>query len=302
MSKRDAESRKALFDRMEGRGDVLSIPVEKGAELAALPKDMFAEITYPLFQWWIYGTDTEPSDPRDKMVFVGLKTHQIENSVKRGMNLKNWLDNANKGGRPPSEKKPKVNHARTKRKPSAHSNVDRVLDEEQDKSSSSVCTLSTGEDSPQGVQSPAALPPSIEEARRWLEIHAPECASNGKLYADDEYRTPKGCWPHQYLCVNALDAAKMLAETKLPLVPAMFLEKLQKAITTSDDNAIIGTLTVLHDDVFKRVMLHAYCEDVPNEDDKQKQLEASHRIYKAVNNCATMLDIIHSTDSDPSGE
>ena len=115
MSRQEAQKRLELFERMGGRGDVLSIPAEKGAELAALPKEMFAEILHPLFQWWIHGSDSEPVDPRDRMVFAGLKTHQLENALKRGANLRSWQENAERGGRPTKAKKPNGNHLETKR-------------------------------------------------------------------------------------------------------------------------------------------------------------------------------------------
>lgn len=121
MSKQEAGKRLALFNRMDGRGDVLSIPIEKGSELASLPKEMFADILYPLFQWWVTGAETEPTDPRDRMVFNGLKTHQIENAVKRGANLMSWNANSIRRGRPPKSKKPSGNQMETKWKPSGHS-------------------------------------------------------------------------------------------------------------------------------------------------------------------------------------
>ena len=162
MSRASAETSLALFSRMQGRGDVFSIHIEDGAKLAALPKEMFAEIFYPLFQWWVNGSDVEPSDPRDKMVFNGLKTHQIENAVKRGINLKNWLENASKGGRPKGSKKPSGNQAETKR-----TQLEDTSGKTEDASRSLMsCTLvsSTGSDiSRSGLTPSAHVRPSDDE-------------------------------------------------------------------------------------------------------------------------------------------
>ena len=180
MSRASAETSLALFDRMQGRGDVLSMHVEDGAKLAALPKEMFAEILYPLFQWWINGSKDEPSDPRDKMVFEGLKTHQIENAVKRGVNLRNWADNANKGGRPKATKKPSGNQEETKR---AQLEDSRLKTEDASTSLLSCKSCSpTGSDiSRGGHKPPAHVRPSgeaVEGARKLIANMTPNAYEN----------------------------------------------------------------------------------------------------------------------------
>lgn len=79
----DTKTMLEAFEETGGRGDVLSIPLEKGAALTALPKEMFADILYPLFQWWVNGTCDEPSDARDRMMLEDMKRHQTANAIKR---------------------------------------------------------------------------------------------------------------------------------------------------------------------------------------------------------------------------
>lgn len=110
MSRASAETSLALFDRMQGRGDVFSVSIEDGAGLAALDEETFASILLPVFRWWATGAEDKPSNTLALMMYERLKTHQLENAVRRGVNLKNWLENAHKGGRPKDPEK-------TKRKP-----------------------------------------------------------------------------------------------------------------------------------------------------------------------------------------
>lgn len=53
MSRASAETSLALFDRMQGRGDVFSVSIEDGAGLAALDEETFASILLPVFRWWL---------------------------------------------------------------------------------------------------------------------------------------------------------------------------------------------------------------------------------------------------------
>lgn len=209
MSKQEAGKRLALFNRMDGRGDVLSIPVEKGAELASLPKGMFAEILYPLFQWWVYGTETEPTDPRDRMVFNGLKTHQIENAVKRGANLASWNANSVRGGRPSKDKKPSGNQVETKRVQLE------VLDEvqvEDARASLQSCSSSlAGGGQRVGLTPPVAPPLSVEDAKKTLAMYAPQIMSHAKM------KTSKGAvspWSMRYSQAPS-DAATLMVAAKL---------------------------------------------------------------------------------------
>ena len=125
MSRASAETSLALFDRMQGRGDVFSVSIEDGAGLAALDEKTFASILLPVFRWWATGAEDKPSNTLALMMYERLKTHQLENAVRRGANLKNWLENAHKGGRPKdpekTKRKPIGNQLETKRKPSGHS-------------------------------------------------------------------------------------------------------------------------------------------------------------------------------------
>lgn len=120
MSRASAETSLALFDRMQGRGDVFSISIEDGAALAALDEKAFASILLPVFRWWATGAEDKPSNTLALMMYERLKTHQLENAVRRGVNLKNWLENAHKGGRPKDPEKPSGNQLETNWKPSAN--------------------------------------------------------------------------------------------------------------------------------------------------------------------------------------
>ena len=70
------------------RGDVLSIAREDAARLAALPVEMFAPPFHAILRWFL-GEDAEAvskglTDPRDKMLFDGLREHQRTNAQRRG--------------------------------------------------------------------------------------------------------------------------------------------------------------------------------------------------------------------------
>ena len=210
MSRQEAEKRLALFNRMGGRGDVLSIPVEKGAELASLPKAMLADIIHPLFQWWIYGTETEPTDPRDRMVFNGLNTHQIENAVKRGANLISWNANSVRGGRPPKGKKPSGNQMETKRVQLE------VLDEvqvEDARASLQTCSSSMAGGGKRGGLTPPVAPPlSVEGAKQTLAMYAPQILSHAKM------KTGKAIspWAMRYFGAKSEGATLMVAARLYP--------------------------------------------------------------------------------------
>jgi len=222
MSKQSAETRLALFNRMEGRGDILSIAVEDGAKLAALPKDMFADIYYPLFQWWIKGVDTSFDDPRNQMLFEGLKTHQLENAVKRGTSLKNWVANASKGGRPKKtqkhKKKPSGNQEDTK----GIQLVDASSKTEDASSKSSV--LDTSSSASRAIAHRDGLTPSDrnctspEDARQVLEEYAPPITSHTQCLSDKS--TPKQPkltqWANLYNIRNCHAASVMVAARIFP--------------------------------------------------------------------------------------
>lgn len=181
MSKASADTALALFDRQNGRGDILSIQLEDGVKLAALPKDMFAEILYPLYQWWVKGIDTPPADPRDRMVYEGLKEHQIQNAVKRGVNLNNWHDASLKAAEKKRLKSTKRNPSGIQAESKWNQNKDIVTDEEQDtsSSSSSVAISAVGGDRRASVAAP--VPPlSVNEAKQTLMRFAPAFASYAK--------------------------------------------------------------------------------------------------------------------------
>lgn len=209
MSKVSAETSLALFDRMQGRGDVLSIHVEDGAGLAALDAQTFASIVHPLFKWWATGVEDVPSGPLARMMYERLKTHQLENAVRRGINLKNWADNAAKGGRPKGSKKPSGNQAETKR---VQLEVSSIKTED---ASSKSSVLDTSEDSADGAGRGGLTPParpslSAEEARQVLAMDAPPITSHthSKLKTEAGHRT-QWCW--RYLNAYADTAALMVA-------------------------------------------------------------------------------------------
>ena len=179
MSKSSAETALALFNRTNGRGDVLSIHLEDGAKLAALPKDMFTEIMFPLFQWWVHGMDIEPSDPRDKMVFDGMKAHQTENAIKRGISLKKWQENAVKGGRPKSAKKPSGNQAETKRIQLEETSI--KTEDARSKSSVLNTCDSVAEAGRDELTPPVRSALSVDEAKKILAMDAPEISSHAEL-------------------------------------------------------------------------------------------------------------------------
>ena len=181
MSQVSAETALALFNRQNGRGDILSVHVEDGVKLASLPKEMFTEILYPLYQWWIKGVDTPPADPRDRMVYEGLKEHQIQNAVKRGVNLNNWHEASLKAAEKKRLKATKRNPSGIQVESKRKQNKDIVTDEEQDtsSSSSSVAISAVGGDRRASVAAP--VPPlSVNEAKQALMRFAPAFASYPK--------------------------------------------------------------------------------------------------------------------------
>lgn len=194
MSRASAETSLALFDRMQGRGDVFSVSIEDGAGLAALDEKTFASILLPVFRWWATGAENKPSNTLALMMYERLKTHQLENAVRRGANLKNWLENAHKGGRPKdpekTKRKPIGNQLETKRKPSGHSMEyeDSSCKLKTQVTSLQSCKLESSEGdniSRNGLTPSAHVAPSdevpsdedVKEARKFIEENAPEVTS-----------------------------------------------------------------------------------------------------------------------------